>query len=225
MNTLAKIATIAAVTLLFGCATAAQRQLQSMAVNNREALQESQACVAAIYNLPDLEPLRKNLPLNVDSASLEQLSNLNYISDVEVQLITANYPKLQTCRQNTITRLAQTTPTWAPIFAKLFVTNDSNLVELVQKKLRWGEFLQRLREASVAAKSELSTENQRILAGLEASHEAEVARRQAALQAFSQSMQGIGQAMQSYAQSVRRNQPVHCTTMGIRPGFSTTDCY
>ena len=120
-------------TLLAGCATAAQRQLQTIAANNKATLLESQECVAAIYNSPELEPLRADLPLNPESATLAQLANENFASGVEVQVIAANYPRLQACRQNTVNRLAQTTPGWVPIFAKMFVTNDNNLVLLFSR--------------------------------------------------------------------------------------------
>jgi hypothetical protein len=218
---------IAAAAPLLACATGAQRQLQAIAANTVAAVQESEACVAAIYNSPELEPLRRDLPLNPENASIAQLANENFASDAGVQLIVANYPRLQACRQNTINRLAQATPGYVPVFAKMFVTNDSNLVLLVQRKLRWGEFLQRLRDATLAARSELAAENQRIMAGLEAEHEAELARRQAALQAFATSMQAIGGAMQAYGNARQLNQPVrvNCTTMTIRPGFDTTSCY
>jgi hypothetical protein len=210
--------------LLAGCATAAQRQLQTIAANNKATLLESEECVAAIYNSPELEPLRTDLPLDPENATLAQLANENFASDAEIQIIVTNYPRLQFCRQNTVNRLARTTPGWVPIFAKMFVTNDNNLVLLVQHKLRWSEFLRRLRDASAVARSELSVENQRILAGLEAEHEAEVAQRRAALQAFAASMRAIGGAMQAYGEAVQRNRPVF--TNCVRSGYqgNTVNC-
>jgi hypothetical protein len=170
VGTLAKLGALAAAGLLLGCATAAQRQLQTVAVNFRTTAAESEGCIAAIYNSPELEPLRRDLPLNPENATLAQLANQSLVSDEEIRIITTNYPRLQACRQATINRLAQATPTFAPIFAKMFVTNDNNLVFLVQRKLRWGEFLQRLRDATIAARTELSAEGQRMVAGLEAEH-------------------------------------------------------
>ena len=78
MNAIMRAATIIGTAcLLFGCATAAQRQLQGMAANYRDATQKAQAYVAAIYNQPELEPLRRDLPLNVENASLAQIANTN----------------------------------------------------------------------------------------------------------------------------------------------------
>lgn len=229
MNTITRAVMVVGIAgLLLGCATAAQQQFQAIGSNNTAVAQEWKACVAAIYNSSELEPLRRDLPPSPDKASLEQLANENFASDVQRQLIAANYPRLRACRQNGIDTLAQATPTVVPIYTKLFVTDDSNLVLLVQRKLRWGEFLQRLRSASQVAASELATENQRVVAGLQAANEAELAQRRAALQAFATSLQAIGGAMQAYGRAgsnININWPVNCTTMDIRPGFSTTNCY
>ncbi len=54
MDRLMRIAAVAGMAaLLFGCATAAQRQLQGMAAGNRAAGQNFQACTT-IYNQPEL---------------------------------------------------------------------------------------------------------------------------------------------------------------------------
>jgi len=206
--------------LLFGCATAAQRQLQSMAAGTRVAAQSVEGCVAAIYNEPELEPLRRDLPLNVKNASLEQLSNLNTVSEVEIRLILANHPKLQACRQQFVDQLSQTMPTVVPIIVKTSTTEDNYLIELLQKKLRWGEFLQRVRTALNERDGEIAAEGKRIMAGLQQAHGAELERRQAAVQAIGQALQEYGRAQQTI-----RSMRVHCTTMEIQPGFSTTNCY
>lgn len=222
INTMARVAAMVVIAgLLLGCATAAQRQLRSMVGNDQAALQRLQACTANIYNSPDLEPLRKDLPLNPNSASLEQLANTNFVSGVEVRLIFANHPKLQACRQEFIAQISQTTPTWVPIFVKMTTTNDNYLIELLQKKLDWGDFLERLRQTTNEANAELVAENQRILAALEQSHEAELARRQAATQAAADALARYGQTQQIIS---NMNCPVNCITMTIRPGFQNTSC-
>jgi len=221
MSTLRRVVTIAATAgLLFGCATAAQQQLQSMAAGTRVAAQSVEGCVAAIYNQPELEPLRRDLPLNVKNASLEQLSNQNSVSEVEIRLILANHPKLQTCRKQFVDQISQTMPTVAPIMVRTSTTEDNYLIDLLQKKLRWGEFLQRVRTALNERDAEIAAEGKRIMAGLQLSHDAELQRRQAAVQAIGQALQEYGRAQQAI--SAMR---VNCTTMEIRPGFSTTNCY
>ena len=221
MNAIMRAVTVVAMaSVLLGCATAAQQQLQGMAAGNRVAMQSYQACAAAIYNQPELEPLRRDLPLG--SPSLEQLANPNLVTDVETRLILANHPKLQVCRQQLISELSQSMPTVVPIFVKTTTTEDNYLIELLQKKLRWGEFLQRVRQAVNERNAAIGAESQRLIAGLQQAHEAELERRQAAVQALGNALAAYGQTQQAIA---RMNQPVNCTTMTIQPGFSTTNCY
>jgi hypothetical protein len=214
--------------VLFGCATAAQRQLAGMAANTQAASQNFQNCALAIYNAPELEPLRRDLPANPVNASLAQLANTNYVSPEEAQLILANHPKLQACRQQFISELSQATPTLAPIFVKAITATDNSTVELLQKKLRWGEFLQRVRQISLERGTETEAEGHRLLAGLQASHDAELARRQAAIQ-------GLGNALAAYAQTQQTiaamNRSVNCTAFSLprpvstAPAITNINCY
>jgi hypothetical protein len=93
---------------------------------------------------------------------------------------------------------------------------------LVQKKQSWGDFSKRRRDMALEAQAQVQTEARRIMAGLEQSHEAELARRQAAIQATSDALARWGQTQQAIYNS---NQGLHCTTKEIYPGRSTTDCY
>lgn len=52
----------AAAVLLAGCATAAQRQYQAMASNNRSAMQDLQACTIAVYDSPEYAPFEDTSP-------------------------------------------------------------------------------------------------------------------------------------------------------------------
>jgi hypothetical protein len=210
---------VAMAALLFGCATAAQRQLQGM---NRAAMQSFQACASAIYNEPELEPLRRDLPSNVRSASLEQLGNSNFVSDAEIKLILANHPKLQASRKQLVEEFSQSMPTVVPILVKMTTTEDNYLIALIQKKVRWGEFLQQVRDAVNQDDSEIVAEGKRIMAGLQQSHEAEIERRQAAVQAIGNALVEYGRTQQMISGMNRR---INCTTMEITPGSSTTNCY
>jgi predicted transcriptional regulator len=85
-----------------------------------------------------------------------------------------------------LNQISQTTPSLVPIYASLYAKGEGSLVDLIQKKQSWGEHLRRVKDAVVEAKLQISQENQRIVAGLNHSHEAELARRQAAANAMSQ---------------------------------------
>jgi hypothetical protein len=209
--------------LLLGCATAEQRELQGMAANNRTAVQGFQACVASIYNQPELEPLRKDLPLDISSANIAQLANQNFVSDVEVRLILANHPKLQACRKQLVDQLSQTAPTVAPIMVRMTTANDNHLIGLLQKRFRWGEFLQRVRDTTNEGNAAVIAEYRQMLAALQQSHEAELERRRAAIQASGDAMQRYGETQQAIYNA---NRSVLCTTQTIMPGYSSmTSCH
>lgn len=222
MNKLLRTATLFGMAaLLLSCATAAQRQLQGMVAGNRAAMLGFQSCAAAIYNEPELEPLRADLPLDLRNPSLAQLANSNFVSEPEIRLILVNHPKLQACRNQLIGQLSDTMPTVVPLFVQMTTNEDNDLLELLRRKIAWGEFLQRVRETINHGDAAITAEGQRVLAGLQQAHEAELARRQAAAQAIGNALAEYGRTQQMIS---RMNQPINCTTMDIRPGFSTTNC-
>ncbi len=206
---------------LAGCATAAQRQYRAMAESNHAAAEELAACEMALYDLPEVAPLRSDLPLNVNNASLEQLSNTSFVSDVEIRIILDNHPKLQACRREFIDQISSSTPTLAPIFLAMTTKEDDDLVDLIQKKQSWGEFLRHLREDSAQGRAAMSTEAQQIVAGLEQSHEEELARRQMAIEGMTDALARYGQTQQIINSM---NRQINCTTISIRPGFANTTC-
>jgi hypothetical protein len=180
---------IATAFLLGGCATSAQRQYQAIVTNSQNASQQLQICVATGRNLAEFTPLQNHVPMNIDQATLEQLADIDKASDEAVQAILVTHPKFLSCRQSYLTQISQTTPTLVPIYVSLYAKGDGSLVDLIQKKQSWGEHLRRAKDASVEARLQISQENQRIAAGLNRSHEAELARRQAAANAMSQYLQ------------------------------------
>ena len=175
--------------ILTGCATAAQRQYQGMVINAQSAGTNIQACVQPVYESPDAAPIRPHIPMNVKDATLQQLSDKSFANDAEINAILVTHPKLNDCRQQFLTQLSQTTPSISAIWASFFAENEQHLIKLIQKQTSWGEYLSgaKLRAADVQLR--LTQESQRITAGLERSHEAELARRQAAASAFAQYMQ------------------------------------
>jgi hypothetical protein len=113
-------------------------------------------------------------------------------------------------------------PSLVPILSAEYIKGEDNILLLVQRKQSWGDFSKRRRDIESEARAQLQTEARRIMAGLEQSHEAALARRQAAIQATSDALARWGQTQQIIA---NMNRGVNCTTIAIRPGFSTTNCY
>jgi hypothetical protein len=180
------IGVLAIAASLVGCATAAQRQYQAMASNNRTAVQDLQECSTTIYNSPEFAPLRKHAPYKASDATLEQLSDNSLATDEEVKTILEIHPQLQSCRKQALDRIAQSTPTLIPIWLGVLSKSEDSLIDLIQKKQSWGSHVRRARDLTIAATVELQTEGRRIVAGLQQSHEAELAQRQRAAEALAQ---------------------------------------
>jgi hypothetical protein len=172
--------------LLAGCATAAQRQYQAMVSNDRSAVQDLQACAAAVYNSPEFTPLRRHVPYKATDATLEQLSDNSFASDEEVRIILAVHPELQSCRKQAFDRIAQSTPTLVPIMLGVVTKGEDSLIDLIPKKQSWGAHVRQVRDTTIEGSAELQAEARRIVAGLQQSHEAEIAERQRATEALAQ---------------------------------------
>jgi hypothetical protein len=196
-----------------GCETAAQRQVVHMRANADGAMQAFRMCGQSAYEQRP-EILRKHVPLNVADATLAQLSDRSIATDDEVQALLAHYPPIQSCRKTFLDQLARSHPSIAAILASGYTRADGSLVELIQKKKTWGSHVQTLKEESASASKEIVAENQRIAAGLSQSHQAELAQRQAAANAFSQYLQ-----TQQLIQSMNRPVVTNCTRFG-----SATNC-
>lgn len=180
--------------ILSACATQAQMQARSIATNTDGAVSQFQACADAIASSPDYDPLRARTPLDVNKATLEQLTQTNKITPAEKAAVFKNYANLQGCRQALLENLQHSTPTVIPILAAAYTKNDMLLVQLVEGRITWGQELQAARKLSAETSVELNAEMQRIAAGLQLSHEAELHRRQraaAALAAYAQQQQVI----------------------------------
>ena len=76
-------------------------------------------------------------------------------------------------------------------------------------------------DLAIQGRSELTAEAERITSGLQQSHEAELARREAAAQAAADAFARYAQTQQIINSM---NRPVNCITMSMGSGFSNTSC-
>lgn len=168
------------VALLAGCATAAQREFQTMTHNNRSAVENLKICVSQVYNSPGFTLLRRHISPNGDP-TLEQLNDPSLATSAEVKVILAEHPNMQACRQQFVSAVSRATPTTAAIWADAFIRSDDSLLDLINRKQSWGEHARRIRDLMAETRTHLLAEGNRIVADLKQENEAELARRQAAL--------------------------------------------
>jgi hypothetical protein len=88
MTTAGRALNFAAVAvLLAGCATAAQRQYQAIAVNTRATVQDARACIGVVHDSPEFAVLRPHVPPSPESPTLEQLSDRSLATDGEIRAL------------------------------------------------------------------------------------------------------------------------------------------
>jgi len=153
---------VAIATLLVACATAAQRQYETIVSNDRSALEGLQLCAANVYNSPEFSPLRRHAPIKIIDATLEQLSDDSFATDDEIKAILQIHPKLQWCRQQALDRISQSTPTLSAIMLVMVTKNEDSLIELIRRKETWGQYTRRVRDVSVQGSNVLQAEARRI---------------------------------------------------------------
>jgi hypothetical protein len=221
MNRPSKLAAVMGMAaVLFGCATAAQRQYQAIAVNTRSVGAEMKACVMAVYNAPEAAPLRPHVAIDPRDITLAQLADTSLANPEEISYILVLYPRLQQCQKQMLDGLMRGTPSLVPILATEYVKGEDNTLALIQQKETWGDFSKRRRDNAIATIAALQAEGQRITQGLEQAQEAELERRAAAMNAFAQ-------AAQSWAAQVQQSQPVitNCRQWGYQGSQLTCMTY
>lgn len=203
------VAGLIVASFLVGCTTAAQRQYQAMASGNSAILAQAKNCTMEIYNSPDAAIIRSHSPIDPREATLAQLSDQSLPNKGEIAVVLALHPRLQACRKAILDGLLNTTPSVIPILTKEYAAADDDTIAFVQRKMSWGERVKRARDRLIGLQATLEAEQQRILAGLERSHEAEVARRQAAMNALAQWAQ-----TQQVINAMNRTVVTNCMGMG-----------
>src|SRR5262249_15450558 len=110
----------------------------------------------------------------------EQLSDNSLATDDEIKLILEVHPKFQSCRTRALNRISQSTPAVASIMLAVITKSDDSLIDLIQKKQSWGAHVRRVRDITIAGTAELPQKLNESRRVFQQSHEAELARRQAA---------------------------------------------
>lgn len=164
---------------IVGCATQAQLQNEAIAENTRTTAQGYQNCLQAVTSASHQEVLRKRF-----ASSLEQLADTKKATDEEAKALFAGHAEAQRCRQGYLDQIVKTSPSFVPVMVATFNRSDEILVALVQRRITWGEFASRKRASDAQGAAEWEAEAGRIFAELQQSHQAELARRQSALNAL-----------------------------------------
>jgi hypothetical protein len=196
--TLKSFALLAGLVIVAGCATGAQRQAQQSAVGAQEAAAQFKACWAPIIVKPEYTPL---LPHNPDpetsQPTMVQLTDERLPSQEEAKLWAARHDEMASCRMAFARYLYSVRPDLAAVFTDGWIKGDAIAVDLVERKITWGEGARRTQGALNEFQQKLTATNRQWIADVNASNQAEIAQRQAAAAAM---MQWSAQQQQSLAQ-------------------------
>jgi len=157
-----------------------------MATGNTALIEQLRTCGTELYNSPEAAVLRQHSPSDAREATLSQLADQSLPTRQEIASIMAVHARAQTCRKALLDGLVNTTPTVVPVLAKAFAAAEDDTIAFAQRRISWGERTRRSRDRIIALQAAIQGEEGRIVSGLEQSHQAELARRQEALNALSQ---------------------------------------
>ena len=84
--------------LMTACATAAQRQCQTIVQSNTAAAADAKACTQAVYQSPDFAPLRAHVPPDIRAATLDQMTDTATVIPEEITALKATHAQISECR-------------------------------------------------------------------------------------------------------------------------------
>ena len=204
--------------VLTGCATAAQRQSKTMDNVVHQAGTGLHACVAEVYHNPDYEVIMPHVPLNMASPTMAQLADDTRPTKDDGQLLIKFHDDILPCRQAYLQKIQNVVPGIAQVMSEGWVETDKIMMKLVKRKITWGEATQQTQQVTLEVQKNIHQAGQQIDSALAASHQAELAQRQARQQA-------IANALQQWSAQMQRTQThINCTSMNPSGTQVFTDC-
>jgi hypothetical protein len=199
-----------------GCSTAAQRQGEQIKSSLSAASAEWNACSGAIRDSPAYAALQAHIPNDVNKATLPQMTDSTFATDSELALLSDRRTRVIDCQAKLTARLTPVVPSIVPIITDNRNEMDQNLVALAKHQENWGDYVVRAKSINAGSTAKMQAAFHQIDAELAAANQQELAQRQAAAAAFSQSVQTqqiINNANRPVTTSCNRfGNSVNCTT-------------
>ena len=217
MPRLSALAVILVVPWLGSCSTGAQRQAQLIGGGIQAAKAESAACLQPINSDPTFEALTKHMPLeDINRATLLQMTDSTKATNHEVNLLSERHSRIQSCRKIFLEGLAKVAPSLVAVWVEEYAKADQNLVDLARQNVTWGEYIARTKNILAELQTKYVAALQKIQTNLEASHQQELAQRQAAANAMLQYYQN-----QQLLNAISRPVTTNCNRFGSMVNCTT----
>jgi hypothetical protein len=204
--------------VLGGCATAAQREAETIKATLTQTRAQVSACVAAINSDPAFADLDRHWPqADIGQATLSQQTDPTYATPRDVELISARHDRLVPCRKANVEGYYRVAPAMASVYQEGYARSDELIIRLVKHQVSWGEYVAGARAINREESAKLLEAGQRLDAELDARNQRELAQRAIAAQALSNSMyqQQLINQNQQMINAVNRPVVTNCTQMGF----------
>ncbi len=106
--------------------------------STRTAKQRLEDCIQKANDNPAYGMLFKKMPKKGDP-TLTQLSDKNLATDAEIKAVTTYYDEIRPCRELLINAMMDINPAMGTITAQSIHVEDFIIVDLIQRKITWGE--------------------------------------------------------------------------------------
>jgi hypothetical protein len=203
---------------LGGCATAAQREGETIKATLAQTRTQVSACIASINSDPTFADLDRHWPqADIGQATLSQQTDPTYATPRDVELVSARHDRLVQCRKANVEGYYRVAPAMATVYQEGYARSDELLIRLVKRQVSWGEYILGARAINREESAKLVETGQRLGADLDARNRQELAQRAVAAQAFSNSMyqQQLINQNQQMINAVNRPVVTNCSQMGF----------
>jgi hypothetical protein len=147
---------------------------------------QAQECRYVAARKPEYQVLLAHMPLaDIDQVDLVQMADTRLISPSEITALTDWSHEVQQCRNEIVaTATHNGLSNYVPIVLANWDRQDRIVVQLVQRKIPWGEAVLQLKTSKTVLLAGINEENERRGSALTRSTEAQQANRAALLNAF-----------------------------------------
>lgn len=176
---------LTALLIMSGCQTAAQKQQLVLENGLKAGLIRFKTCVENVAAKSEHGDILKKFPLDPHlNPSISQLADSSFIKDEEIPKILSFYNDTLVCRKIRIDAISNIAPSAVQLFSENDTTIDSLTVDLIQKKINWGDYNKKRTDIKNQSIAKAGDEGERIQNKLDLSHQAELESHQRVLQAI-----------------------------------------
>lgn len=166
---------------LAGCGapqpTEAQNRVKAYGQNLRSAGIRYRICLGKAHSDPAYVAVQDHFALPPGAATHEQLTDKTMPTDEDVANLRRYLPIQEQCRTALLDEMGSFSPTETAFYKKFFADMDAVLIDLIERKISWGESAQRRRDLAANVKEDHGGLRDKIAADLQKQHRDELRQR------------------------------------------------